>query len=155
DAVVLEPDADGYGELAVKGDLVFCGYYGDEAATAKMFSKDGYFLTGDIGTIRNKKVYLKGRKDARLSLPNGETISIPALEAKIKALRENVTAVKIYLRDDLLTADLYVKPVELAEDQALWATLMEQLNQSLAVFERIGQYHVYGADQLHVKLVAE
>ena len=155
DAVVLEPDADGYGELAVKGDLVFCGYYGDEAATAKMFSKDGYFLTGDIGTIQNKKVYLKGRKDARLSLPNGETISIPALEAKIKALRENVTAVKIYLRDDILTADLYVKPVELAEDQALWATLMEQLNQSLAVFERIGQYHVYGADQLHVKLVAE
>lgn len=38
------------GEILVKGPSVFMGYFRDEAATLEAF-KDGYFCTGDIGTI--------------------------------------------------------------------------------------------------------
>lgn len=36
------------GELQVKGGMVMLGYYGNPAATAQTFSKDGWLLTGDL-----------------------------------------------------------------------------------------------------------
>jgi long-chain acyl-CoA synthetase len=39
------------GELAVKGPQVMRGYWNNPAETAKVFTKDGWLLTGDIATI--------------------------------------------------------------------------------------------------------
>jgi HIP---CoA ligase len=58
------------GEIAVRGPQVLHGYYQDPDATAKAFTSDGYFLTGDVGlftpernlriTDRIKDMYLCG-----------------------------------------------------------------------------------------------
>lgn len=37
----------GTGDLQVRGAVVFTGYYGDEIATRKAFTSDGWFITGD------------------------------------------------------------------------------------------------------------
>ena len=39
------------GELAVKGPQVMKGYWNNPAETEKVFTKDGWLLTGDIATI--------------------------------------------------------------------------------------------------------
>jgi len=39
------------GELLVRGNWVVSGYYEDEAATERAFTKDGWFRTGDIATL--------------------------------------------------------------------------------------------------------
>lgn len=39
------------GDLQVRGKVVFDGYYRDPEATAQAFTTDGWFLTGDQGTI--------------------------------------------------------------------------------------------------------
>jgi long-subunit acyl-CoA synthetase (AMP-forming) len=36
------------GEICFKGDAVMKGYYGNEEATRKTFSSDGWFLTADL-----------------------------------------------------------------------------------------------------------
>ncbi|MBX3709282.1 MAG: AMP-binding protein [Gammaproteobacteria bacterium] len=51
------------GELAVKGPQVMKGYWNNPAETAKVFTKDGWLLTGDIASIdENGYVRLLERK---------------------------------------------------------------------------------------------
>ena len=45
----LTPGEDG--EIQISGPQVFGGYWNDPAATAAAFSPDGWFRTGDIGTL--------------------------------------------------------------------------------------------------------
>jgi len=50
------------GEVQAKGDNIFTGYYGNEAATRDAFTADGWFRTGDIGAYEaNGALVIKGR----------------------------------------------------------------------------------------------
>ena len=148
DVVVLDPDEDGYGELAVKGDNIFIGYFNDEEATKAAFNEDGYFLTGDIGTVRNNKVYLRGRKDSQITLLNGENISVKRIEERVKEIHPCIVSVKPYMRDGQLCADIYVKDSEAPSDPGEWDRLVEDLNSNISRYERIQQYNIYSSTRL-------
>lgn len=142
DAKVIDPDEEGYGELAAKGDCIFLGYLKDEEATRAAFNEDGYFLTGDIGCIRNNKVYIKGRKDAKIVLPNGEKVLVKEIEGRVKSLNENVVTVKPYVRNNQLHVDIYVKDESLTCNVKLWEKLIEEFNNKATKYERIGSFEV-------------
>lgn len=73
---IVNPDANGVGELAVKGSNVMLGYYKDEENTKKVFDKDGYFLTGDLFCIDEQSGHYKivGRLKNMIVTPNGKKI---------------------------------------------------------------------------------
>ncbi len=51
------------GMLEIKGPNVFSGYWRNPAATEKAFRSDGYFITGDLGTIdENGYLSIVGRE---------------------------------------------------------------------------------------------
>ena len=53
----------GNGEILAKGDNIFSGYWQNEKETAKAFDKNGWFRTGDTGTIdKEGNIYIRGRK---------------------------------------------------------------------------------------------
>ena len=54
---ILNPDADGIGEIAAKGPMIMKGYYKMPEETAKMFTEDGWLKTGDLGKI-DKEFYV-------------------------------------------------------------------------------------------------
>lgn len=56
-AHVVDPDAEGFGRLAVRGPGVFGGYVNAHAP----FTVDGYFLTGDTAALYNGAIYVKER----------------------------------------------------------------------------------------------
>lgn len=145
DACVKDPDEEGWGELAIKGDNIFKGYYKDEEATKAAFSDDGYFLTGDIGKIENNHVYVRGRKDTRITLINGENISTSLISERVKGLSADVVHVKVYIQNEYLTCDIYVKADALKED---WDGKIAELNDNVPKFERVMRYNIKDSREL-------
>ncbi|MDA2891114.1 thioester reductase domain-containing protein [Mycolicibacterium sp. BiH015] len=70
------------GELLVKSESLFPGYYKRPEVTAEMFDEDGYYRTGDIvaETGPDQLVYLDRRNNV-LKLSQGEFVTVSRLEA--------------------------------------------------------------------------
>jgi long-chain acyl-CoA synthetase len=73
------------GEICVKGDSVMVGYYKNPEATAEAIDKDGWFHTGDIGTMVDGK-YLKitDRKKEIFKTSGGKYVAPQLVENKLK-----------------------------------------------------------------------
>jgi long-chain acyl-CoA synthetase len=75
------------GEIAVKGDQVMPGYYKNDEENAKVFTKDGYFLTGDLGRLTCKgELVITGRSKEVIVLANGENVDPSKIESAVASL---------------------------------------------------------------------
>ncbi len=104
------PDAEHIaGELSVKGDVVFKGYYKNPEATAEVL-QNGWFRTGDIGTVdRNNNVFLLGRCKNMILTENGQNVypeevevilnELPYVAESIVLQRENHRIVALIVPD--------------------------------------------------------
>ena len=83
DAGIIRPDievridssrpADLPGEIQVRGNHVTSGYYKNEEATKAAFTDDGWFKTGDMGTMdSNDYVIIRGRCKNMILTANGQ-----------------------------------------------------------------------------------
>ncbi|WP_432753164.1 class I adenylate-forming enzyme family protein [Streptomyces sp. JL2001] len=81
---VDRPDADGVGELLLRGQALIRGYWGDEAATREAFTEDGWFRTGDLAHVRDGRVTVVDRlKD--MVIRGGENVYCVEVEAALHA----------------------------------------------------------------------
>jgi long-chain acyl-CoA synthetase len=82
DIQIIDPDSQGFGEIAAKGESVMSGYYKNDPATRTAFTDDGYFLTGDMG-YRDKDGYLflTGRKKSTIVTKGGKNIFPEEIES--------------------------------------------------------------------------
>ena len=135
DVRVDNPDKDGIGEIIVKGDAVFLGYT-DPSLTKRVFDEKGYFHTGDLGYIKDNKVFLKGRKKKMLLSSNGENIMAESIEQGIKSKDKRINDVKAYIKDDKLAVDIYVTDTIDADK------IIEEYNKDVPKYERVLLYTV-------------
>ncbi len=81
---ILNPDAQGCGELMTRGDSTMLGYYKNPEATAEVLDKDGWFHTGDFARIDSEGyVYIMGRIKNMLLGANGQNIYPEEIEDKL------------------------------------------------------------------------
>ena len=81
---LINTNAEGVGEIAVKGPNVMPGYYNNPELNKEAFTEDGYFKTGDLGYINNKKqLAIKGRCKTMILGPAGENIYPESIESVI------------------------------------------------------------------------
>ena len=74
------------GELEVKGPSIFEGYWNKPKETADVFTLDGWFKTGDIGTIdADGFLSITDRKKEILKTSGGKIIAPSPIEGKLKA----------------------------------------------------------------------
>ncbi len=74
------------GELSIKGDVVFKGYYKNPESTAEVL-RDGWFRTGDIGTVdKDNNVFLLGRSKNMILTENGQNVYPEEIEVILNEL---------------------------------------------------------------------
>lgn len=70
-------------EILVKGKTVMREYYNKPEETAKAFTEDGFFRTGDAGRLENGVLYLTERIKDLFKTANGKYIAPQAIETRV------------------------------------------------------------------------
>lgn len=94
---IASPDADGIGDLCVKGKSVFKEYYKDPEATAAVFDEEGFFNTGDSARIDSRgRIFLVGRKKNTIVLENGKNVCPEEIENVIESNMGYADEIAVY-----------------------------------------------------------
>ncbi len=80
------PVADGeVGEIAIRSDTVFVGYWKNEAATAEVKTSDGWFRTGDLGYRDSDGYYYITDRKKDIIITGGYNVSPREIEEVLMA----------------------------------------------------------------------
>ena len=71
------------GEILVRGASVFKGYWDKPADTAQAIDPEGWFHTGDVGTLENGYLKITDRKKDILVLANGKNVAPVPIEMEL------------------------------------------------------------------------
>src|SRR5439155_5612579 len=73
------------GELLLRSETIFAGYYKDEAATRAVLTEDGWLRTGDVGEIDGEGfVRITDRKKDIIATAGGKKVAPQNLENELK-----------------------------------------------------------------------
>ena len=151
------------GELLIRSETLFAGYYKDPAATAAVL-KDGWLHTGDIAEIgKNGFITITGRKKELIVSSNGKKIFPARIESLFKL--EPLVNQVLLIGDKLpyMTAIVTLNPTaaeqlcgkpassitELVESAAVQVEMKKvvgRVNKHLATFEQIRKFKIIDRD---------
>ena len=69
------------GAIQLRGEIVFGGYYNNQVATKDCMTTDGWFKTGDLGSLDEKKTLKIVGRTKEILILNGNNYSSFELEA--------------------------------------------------------------------------
>ncbi|GAC1319801.1 MAG: long-chain fatty acid--CoA ligase [Thermoleophilaceae bacterium] len=128
------------GEVLLKGDNIFRGYYRNEEATADTLV-DGWLHTGDLGRLDDDGfLYITGRKKDIIITAGGKNITPANLENGLKASRWISQAVVLGDRRPYLIALITLDPEEapaFAEQHGLPVDALPESPEMRAEVERV------------------
>lgn len=140
---LINKDEDGVGEIAIKGENVFLGYYQNKEATEQVL-KDGWFFTGDLAKIDDDGfIFLQGRLKNMIVLPNGKKVFPEEIETiinQINGVKESLVfdkkigENKVCLCAEIVCEDLSYKQQILKQ--------IRQLNYNIPLYKKINIIYV-------------
>jgi long-chain acyl-CoA synthetase len=147
------PDADGVGEIYVKGMNIMLGYYKNPAATEAVLAPDGWMNTGDLGLLDADGVlYIRGRSKTMILSSNGQNIYPEEIEDLLNNMPYVSESLIIY-SEGKLTALIHpdLEKIDLgnlddAKVQSLMQENLEQLNARLPLYSKISNFKLFAEE---------
>lgn len=137
------------GEIHVRGLNVMLGYYKNPEATAQAIDSEGWFHTGDLGTMdEENRVYIKGRSKNMLLGSNGQNIYPEEIEDKLSSMNMVMECVVVQRGEKLvgLVYPDYEEAKTLGFTDTDLANVMEQnrnaLNAALPAFSKVSEIEI-------------
>lgn len=138
------------GEVLIKGDNVFAGYYKNPDADKQVFTDDGWFRSGDLGMMdKDGTVFLVGRCKSMLLSTNGQNVFPEEIEVILNPM-PYVSESLIVQRDNKLVAIIVPNSDALANDninreglEKIMAGNIEKLNSEIPAYEAISEYELH------------
>ena len=138
------------GEILAKGPNVMLGYYKNEEATKQTIDENGWYHTGDLGTMDGDgNVFIKGRSKNMLLGASGQNIYPEEIEDKLNSLALVAESVVVQKGDKLIAL---VHP-DYDEAQTLnlgnneLADIMEQnrqeLNSMIPAYSKVSEIRIH------------
>lgn len=145
------PDENGVGEICVKGENVFTGYYKMEKETAEAFDGEGWFHTGDLGFIDDKGfLFIKGRIKSMILSASGQNIYPEEIEAKLNSMPYVAESLVIENREHKLVAFVFPDTAKAGKDGVTDEQLAEiieenrvKLNAVSSSFTKISEIKIH------------
>ena len=130
------------GEILTRGTNLMLGYYKNEEATRKVIDKDGWYHTGDLGTMdASRHVFIRGRLKHMLLGSNGQNIYPEEIEDKLNSMAMVAESIVVQ-RDEKLVALVHPDKDDMMnfsteELQGIMEQNRENLNKQLPAYSRI------------------
>ena len=138
----------GEGEIWAKGPTVMKGYYKEPEMTREVLTPDGWFKTGDLGSLdRNNNLYIKGRLKNMIVGASGENIYPEEIESIINNFRFVVESLVVQQKGKLV-ALVHINMEELEKKyQILKQDMTRQVEDK--VDEMLGELQEYVNSQVN------
>ncbi len=128
------------GEIQAKGPNLTIGYYKNPEATEASFTEDGWFRTGDLGVMDEKRnIFIRGRIKSMILNSSGQNIYPEEVEA-VLANCEYVDECLVVDREGKITALVYTElPEDMDEETraAIPGKIRVEANKSLPNYSKI------------------
>ena len=130
------------GEILARGTNVMLGYYKNPEATAASIDSEGWYHTGDLGTMSaDGHIFISGRIKNMLLGASGQNIYPEEIEDKLNSM-PMVSESVVVQRDNRLVALIYPDSDEVVnftadELQDIMEQNRQQLNEQLPAYSRI------------------
>lgn len=155
--VRIDPSND---EILVRGKSVTKGYYKKPDETAKVFTPDGYFRTGDAGHLEGPSLFFHERIKELFKTSNGKYIAPQAIEMSLSGSKyieqcavvadgfkfvsalivPNFDTLSEYARKKALRFDNHADLVQKEEIVRLFKAVIEESQKNFASYEKIKRF---------------
>ncbi len=141
------PDAQGEGEILVRGENVMLGYYKNEEATRAAFTADGWMRTGDLGYMdKHRNIFIKGRNKTMILGASGQNIYPEEIEDKLNN-QEGVGESIVVERDGRLVALIFPdeqtsKRLSIEEVRNLMRENIKRLNKLIPGYSQVSDVEI-------------
>ncbi|HLW10843.1 MAG TPA: AMP-binding protein [Fermentimonas sp.] len=136
------------GEIQVRGENVMKGYYKNTEATEAAFTEDGWLKTGDLGIMKDRRIFIRGRIKTMLLSANGQNIYPEEIESRLNNL-PYISESVVVLREFKLVALVYPDKEALKANNITKVQLNDImdankgiLNKTVAQYERISSIEI-------------
>ena len=127
------------GEIQTKGPNLCIGYLKNDAANAKALTHDGWFRTGDLGTLDSGgNLFIRGRIKALILSASGQNIYPEEIEQYLDS-QPAVTESVVLDRDGKIIALVYPNPAGVQDPDRLGEQIREAANQRLPQYSHISK----------------